>query len=231
MSVKLITAQRASTLIYGLAKGGDDGIWLIPANVCLAVPLAFHEAKVQFEFIDIDPITLCLDINLTIERLLDEKRSSVAGVIYVRTYGFSPTPKQDLSKLKLSMKQEAVLIDDHCLCEPVVDEQNLQSYGADVAIFSTGYSKVIDLGTGGYGVFFNNVNYVPPHIVPRPDAFDEIMQKYKAAMEQSYAVFANPKTVDTLPNWISGEDGILWVDFKAKNYSRTAKNKKTQRKN
>ena len=57
------TANRACSLIYSFIKEQDAGVWLLPVNVCPDVPLTFYSAKIPFEFVDINPTTLCIDEN------------------------------------------------------------------------------------------------------------------------------------------------------------------------
>lgn len=81
------TANRACALLYSFIKEQPQGIWLLPVNVCPDVPLTFALAGIQFQFVDINPQTLCIDID-DCKRRIKNKDSNVTGIVYVRTYGF-----------------------------------------------------------------------------------------------------------------------------------------------
>ncbi len=214
MSADIITAPRASTLIYGLVKGAPEGVWLLPANVCPAIPLALMQAKVLFEFIDIHAETLCIDTNLASQRIQQLDQPKVAGIIYVRNYGFAPNADLDLTVLRANLHDDAVLIDDQCLCTPILDWKKRHSNGANAIIFSTGYSKVIDLGAGGYGIFFNIDHYQPPTIKPEANAFQNINRIYKAAISDKRAIFADPTVSAALAPWVPVGEGPSWNQLK-----------------
>lgn len=142
------TANRACALLYSFIKEQPQGIWLLPVNVCPDVPLTFALAGVQFQFVDINPQTLCIDID-DCKRRIKNKDSNVTGIVYVRTYGFLT----DTSELFLSLKDanpEMRIIDDRCLCIPEVPV----NYGnADMILYSTGHCKPIDFGGGGLAFY------------------------------------------------------------------------------
>jgi len=85
-------------------------------------------------------------------------------------------------------------------------------------IFSTGYGKVLDLGGGGYGVFYNDLPYAPPpplnpKTAQKADA--DLTARTKAAMETGRALFPAPQSAP-LPRWISGDAGANWSDYRAR---------------
>ena len=216
MSARIITAARASALIYGVARAGPEGVWLLPANVCPAVPLALMQAKRAFVFVDIDPASLCMDVKLAAQTI--GQSSAVAGLIYVRSYGYAPQAETDLEALRAALPRGAVLVDDQCLGTPRTDLENLDPYGADAVIFSTGYGKVLDLGGGGYGVFYNDLPYAPPpplnaKMAQKADA--ALTARTKTAMKTGRALFPDPQS-ETLPRWISGDAGANWGDYRAR---------------
>ncbi len=224
MTVKIIAVPRASTLIYGIAKGASrNKIWLLPANVCPVVPLALVEAGVKFKFIDINPQTLCLDMNELKQKVVEYGLTNIAGVIYIRTYGFAPTANQDLANLRDLLGKDIILVDDQCLSTPIVDWSETQAFGADLVLFSTGYSKVIDLGFGGYGVFFNDLAYEPPSIEHDPEAYDALTKLYKAAINKVDPIFANLDSNEFSSDWVPKDVGLSWNDLKEKIISKSPK--------
>ena len=79
-------ANRACSLLYSYIIEHNQGIWLLPVNICPDVPLTFCLAHVQFEFVDINPITLFIDEEICLDRL-SHASEKYAGIVYVRTYG------------------------------------------------------------------------------------------------------------------------------------------------
>lgn len=150
----IATANRACSLLYDCLKKHSKGTWLIPVNVCPDVPLTFHLANVPFRFVDIDPQTLCIDINKSIQLLMDHN-SMYVGMVYVRTYGYLYDTTDIFASLKV-LSPNLYIIDDRCLCLP---DFNPDFYGADMCLFSTGHCKQIDLGGGGFACYIHKSEY------------------------------------------------------------------------
>ena len=212
MSTLIIHVERASALIYALAKAGPKGVWLLPANVCPAVPLALMQAKCPFVFVDIDPKTLCMDVKQATQTI--GQSFAVAGLIYVRTYGYAPQAEMDLPALRAALPLGAVLVDDQCLGTPNIDLAELDPHGADAVIFSTGYGKVLDLGGGGFGAFFNDLPYeLPPPIseAEAQEAEAALNARIMVAKATGSTLFPDPQS-ETLPNWIRGKLITFWTE-------------------
>src|SRR4029453_3610942 len=106
---------RASAVLYNiLASQASELPWLIPANICPIVPITFFKARVPFEFVDISPMTLHMDLE-RVEALM--KARQYGGVLYVPTYGEASTPVEFFARAK-SIDPELLIIDDRCLCRP-----------------------------------------------------------------------------------------------------------------
>lgn len=140
----LITANRASSLLYSFLTSKENGTYLIPANVCPVIPMTFKLAKVDFKFADIDKETLCLDKRDCLNFAKD--CGGNGGIVYVRTYGCLENEEPFFAYLK-NTYPNFTIIDDRCLCLP---EIIMEKTSADVILFSTGYAKQVDLGEGGY---------------------------------------------------------------------------------
>src|SRR5690606_9494978 len=81
-----------------------------------------------------------------------------AGIIYVRTYGAISDSEAFFSEVREALPH-ALIVDDRCLCEP--DFSAEFPLNADVALYSTGYAKFVDIGFGGVGVLREGVPYEP----------------------------------------------------------------------
>ncbi len=146
----LITANRASSLLYSFLTSRDNRPYLLPANVCPVIPMTFKLANVNFSFADIEGGSLCIDKQSCYEFV--KKHNGYAGIVYVRTYGSLVNEESFFSDLKKEFPN-IVIIDDRCLCLPsFVIEDTV----ADLILYSTGYAKQVDLGGGGFCFVRNN---------------------------------------------------------------------------
>ena len=150
----MATANRACSLLYSYIKEHNCGMWLLPVNVCPDVPLTFCLANVPFQFVDINPKTLCIDTE-EVDRILHQSSSDYAGVLYVRTYGVLKDTSEEFENIK-SISKKILIIDDRCLCVP---ERNPQFWGADMLLYSTGHCKQIDFSGGGLAFYKEENRY------------------------------------------------------------------------
>lgn len=138
------SANRACALLYSYIKQQPYGIWLLPVNICPDVPLTFGLADIPFQFVDIDPQSLCIDLDCC-QEIIAARPSDYAGIVYVRTYGYLSSTTAQFAALKKA-KPGICIIDDRCLCVP----DSLGTLGcADMVLYSTGHCKPIDMGAGG----------------------------------------------------------------------------------
>ena len=176
----VVVEPRASTILFRMVSGLPDeaGVHLLPANVCPVVPLTMIAADRRFEFTDLDPETLHLDLELVARRVGDDRLPPVAGILWVRTYGAEPETDDDLVELR-RIAPSAVIVDDRCLCRPQPDLSGEIS-GADAVLFSTGRAKVADLGFGGFGLVSEDIGYPSVDRSYRESDLDEITRLYSA---------------------------------------------------
>ena len=198
--MRIVQAARASAILYSLLISQDNPTpWLLLANICPIVPITFFKAGVTFEFVDISAETLHLDLEQVWRRL---KRGEYGGVLYAHTYGESSTPNEFFQKVK-SQYPELVIVDDRCLCIPDLDPP--QELFADVALYSTGYAKIVDLGLGGYAFFKDDYRYDPEHLPFDPAAHIEIERGYKQFIQnRTPYVYSDSDWLQTdvdLPAW------------------------------
>jgi hypothetical protein len=172
--------NRAAAVLYNILKcRGDDRPFILPANICPIVPITFLKAGIPFEFVDISLSNLHMDICQAIT-CLKSNPDGYGGLLYAHTYGENFTPASFFAEIK-SLRNDLLIIDDKCLCMPELEPDPLTL--ADVTLFSTGYSKIIDLGSGGYGFIKPGISY-QKHILPyqKEDQIN-IENKYKYCIE------------------------------------------------
>jgi hypothetical protein len=138
---------RASSILYKYISGlsQKNALWILPANICPIVPLILFKAKKKIIFCDISKSSLCVDTSQALEIL--KRNSKVEGIIFVRTYGCSVDPSDFFQQAK-EIKSRIFLVDDKCLCPPSF---RTKITSADLTLYSTGYSKYVDLGWGAWG--------------------------------------------------------------------------------
>ena len=156
--IHTVFAARASAILYHLVMSvpAARGVYLLPANVCPVVPLTLIAAQRPFEFIDLDPVSLCMSHAFVQQRLASTALPRVAGIIFVRTYGVTFDVTSEFQSLKTA-QPELLLVDDRCLSRPLVEREEVDWQGADVLLFSTGYAKPVDVGFGGFA-------HLQPHV-------------------------------------------------------------------
>lgn len=176
--MKLITANRASAIIYSFIKTYSEGIYILPANICPIVPLTFIKAGVKFEFIDIDSETLCISENTVLEAL-SKKNTKYTGMVFVHTYGAVNQNKVFFNELK-SILPDFKIIDDRCLCAPNIDIIDTQ---ADIVLYSTGYGKTLDIGHGAFAQVAHNSTISTIESEYDEFALDTLSQIYKHGLD------------------------------------------------
>ena len=143
----ILFEDRAATVLYNVLTNIKQKKFLLPLNVCPIVPDTFLRANKEFEFIDIDLETLCMDQNLVIQKIKSD--ATIDGLLFVKTFGIELDVQPFFKQIK-GINQDIFIIDDMCPTQQRFDYDIENSY-ADMALFSSGYSKYIDIGYGGYG--------------------------------------------------------------------------------
>jgi len=202
--MRIIQAPRASAILYNLlAFRADIRPWLLPANICPIVPLTFFKAGVPFELVDISAGALHIDLEQAEGRL---KRGGYGGLLYVHTYAEPSTPVSTPVAFFKSIKSrhpDVLLVDDRCLCVPDLDPG--LEFAADVALYSTGYAKIVDLGLGGYAFLKDEISYRPSHLPFVERDHEQVETAYKRALqERAWFVYQEGDWLQTdadLPSW------------------------------
>ncbi len=167
--MKLIVGHRACGILFRyISKIG--GKWLLPANVCPVVPFTFIEAKIPFEFVDIDRETYCISEEEVLKKIRSDK--TIIGVLFVHTYGCVYDVERFIHKIRDI--RTIKLIDDKCLCRPDLVSQDTL---ADVVLYSTGYAKYVDLGKGGYAWLQNSEDLCREDTIYESDTIEDYYKK------------------------------------------------------
>lgn len=149
--------QRASTVLYKWLSSNCQGYtFLIPANVCSVVPLTFLKAGVDFDFVDIDPVTHAGSFAEYFRKL--RHMSGKKGVLFVNAYGHYNDTAGFFEEIK-RISTDIPVIEDNCLCIPET-ERTAPKTNVNIELYSTGYSKYVQLAVGGgYGIIEDEAAY------------------------------------------------------------------------
>lgn len=195
-----VLAPRAVTILYNLLMSRPERRpWVLPANICHIVPVTFLKARVPFEFADISPQTLHINMDWALERA---HTGQIGGLLYAHTYGEASTPTDFFAELK-QVDESMLVIDDRCLCIPDLSS-NVEN-PADVLLYSTGYAKIADLGFGGYAFLKEGVSYNSYSLEYRKQDLEalesDVKQKVMRRESFSYTDSAWLETDGSMPDW------------------------------
>ena len=201
--MQIVQAPRASAILYSLlVNRRDKSPWLLPANICPIVPITFLKAEVPFQFVDISPETLHMDLD-QVEDLL--KNGKIGGLLYAHTYGEVSTPNEFFGSVK-SLFPDLMVIDDRCLCIPDLELDPINK--ADIQLYSTGYAKIVDLNFGGYAFLSDAIDYQSAHLAFDPGHHEELEKAYKAAVSQ------RQKFVYQDSDWLETDAAVpVWNEY------------------
>lgn len=197
---------RACSILYKyiLRSSAKNNFWILPANICPIVPITLFKAKKKIIFCDISLSSFCLDEEKALT-ILQKNANKIEGIIFVRTYGCPNEPLNFFKRAK-EEKESIFLVDDKCLCPPSFTFKESQ---ADLTLYSTGYSKYVDLGWGGWGFGKNPPKQVNKKIKYFEKDFHTTEKAYRNALEveQKYLYSEN--------NWLDTRmPKIKYEDFK-----------------
>ena len=151
--------NRASIILYNfLADLPREYIFLLPANVCPIVPAVYLKADVSFEFIDINSITLTMDSSIILSKIKNNP-NKYCGIHFADTYGLNTCNEKLFIEIK-KINSKLLIIDDRCLQKP---EFASPATKADLILYSTGYSKYVDINWGGYGFLSYKIKFYKKH--------------------------------------------------------------------
>jgi hypothetical protein len=180
----MIVEHRASLILFNVLSElkNKKQIFLLPANTCPIVVITYIKSGVSYELIDIDPNTLCLDEDLVLEKLNRNPRM-YGGVHYIHTYGVENNPHPFFEKVKL-IDSNIFIIDDKCLNVPKFQKNNIFN-DVDLEFYSTGYSKYIDIGWGGFGYLKSNIEYRRKILPYEPNDLHKLTRDLKNSFDKN----------------------------------------------
>ena len=173
----IVFTGRAATAIYLILKSlkKNKGMVIFPANICYAAIYPAIYAGYNIKLIDIDGKSG----NIDCEEL--KKYIHTADVVVVpHMYGNPVTYIEDISTL--CKNNNVVLIEDCASAMGAKVKGKLCGTFGDYSIFSTGYSKTIDVGGGGF--------LVTDYPVDKIKAEYELIEEKSANLEPDEAFFS-----------------------------------------
>lgn len=216
--MRFVTDNRASRILYNfLSTKKFEKPIVVPLNVCEVVPSVFSEAEVEFVFADIDPGTLCLDLDWVFSNI-----NHFSGIFFVHTYGTEYSYEDSFREIK-KHDPGFVIVDDRCLCMPsLLTPETI----ADVCLLSVGGKKQVDLGIGGFAFLQEDLEYKFSPLKPGSFLNDMFWELNRDVFEErAYSSISHRNRINEvyrslLPYEIQFEDRFqnwrfnIWVDNK-----------------
>lgn len=158
----IVFERRAAAVLFHLLRSRPDRRpFLVPANACPVIAWTFLEAGTPFRLVDIGD-DLAMDRGQALDALAGDPEAW-GGVLFVRTYGAAGAAGEEAEPFFRALKSRSadlLVIDDRCLCRPDIEaSQGAETPQVDVTLWSTGYSKYVDLGSGGFARLAPHVPY------------------------------------------------------------------------
>ena len=139
----LLTARGTTALWASLrALVSPESHVLVPANVCEVVVAAILEAGMLPRYVDVDPI----GGNCSTKKLETARSEGCKALIAVHNYG-TPLPMDEI--VPWARTRKLIVIEDCCNALGATWRGKPVGTFGDVAVYSFGHAKIIDLGYGG----------------------------------------------------------------------------------
>lgn len=152
--MKTVVGSRASAVLYNVLKSnGISGNVVVPANICESVPAVYILAGLNVIFCDIRHPTWQPDCHEILNLL---KENNISVLHYNHTYGAVLEEDDTFLSRVRNLYPELLIVDDCCLDFP---EYGAYDRPVDVALFSTGPTKCVNIGWGGIGLLAERLKY------------------------------------------------------------------------
>ncbi len=139
----MITGRAATGIYLALRTLCPEGTVLVPANICYAAVYPILYSGRNVKFCDVEPISG----NVSLDTLRSAWSSDIVAAIIPHMYG---QPVSQMAEIGQFCRERGVFLIEDCASAMGAHAANYE-LGAvgDCVLFSTGYSKTLDLGTGG----------------------------------------------------------------------------------
>lgn len=150
-----VTGERGESIAVGRAAVGiylalldiknrfKSGKVIVPANICYAAIFPILSAGFKVTFCDVDKNSG----NITLENISIVCNKETVVAIIPHMYG---NPVKDLLQIANYLKQKKIILIEDCASLMTNEgEKFIPGTVGDYVIYSTGYSKTIDIGFGG----------------------------------------------------------------------------------
>jgi hypothetical protein len=121
--------------------------------------------------------------------LLGKETSRYAGVLFVRSYGHDGDFSHFFREIK-AMDANLKVIDDRCLARPRFTSLEQD---ANLELYSTGYSKFVELGWGGWGILRGEEQYLPVVQTFELGAQTDLVEQFRMVFRER-SLFNYPQT-------------------------------------
>jgi hypothetical protein len=199
MNHERVAGRRASAILAGFLNGqrtSRRGPVLLPANCCPVLPATILLAGWEYEFVDIDPTHLGPSASQILRRVRD---GEVGGVLWVHAFGYVWEGFPDFSSELKRIAPEVLLVDDRCLARPSFEPRNPL---ADLELYSTGYSKFVDLGEGGWGFLREAGGFAPLGYGFNETSLGEVVAQFRRSADDTPFELPNRSWLDEgPPSW------------------------------
>ena len=177
--MRTIIENRASIIIYNLLLSNSfiGDTFILPSNICPIVPATILKAGKKVAFVDINNQTLLPSYQSILDLLGNQ--SNIAGILFSNTLGISHNHEAFYTELK-ERNPALFLIDDRCLQIP---ETDAHLTNADVVLYSTGYSKVLDFSKGGFAHVSETVKYQRLPLTYSSKDFKELQAQFQQVLK------------------------------------------------
>lgn len=147
--MKFVYGNRASSVLFNWLKSNNiSGRALIPANICESVPATYLKAGLDIIFCDIDFEAFQPNM-ISIKEILSTYQD-ISVFHYNHTYGCRNGISNDVLTYIKQYYPNIIMIDDCCLSIPRFNHFNSIF---DMVLFSTGHTKVVNIGKGGFAFY------------------------------------------------------------------------------
>lgn len=198
-----VIGNRASSVLYNiLISNKIKGKALIPANICESVPATYMKAGLEIELYDISLSDFRADEEEIINII---KNDNISVLHYNHTYGL--ICKYDdifISNIRRAFP-DLFIVDDRCLAFP---ETEIYDQAADLVLFSTGKTKCVNIGWGGFGFISNRIRYCDSF---KSTFFDKDLIQFERHMKECHEIKQPVNKSIIMSDWLN-------FDYNPNNY-------------